>query len=110
MNEHKKFGKLLKRLLIVCLCLVMALGSAVTIIATSFDGDLNNDGQVTALDAQLLAEYEADLRDLDLTDKIGLTVKSIIDWILGRTESEPSLDEGVEVAFEVEAENGIDRG
>ena len=106
MNEHKKSGKLLKRLLVVCLCLVMALGSAVTIIAASFDGDLNGDGKVTALDAQMLAEYEAGLRDLDLSDKIGLTVKSIIDWILGRTASEPNLDEGIEAVVEVKTENG----
>lgn len=106
MNEHKKSGKLLKRLLTVCLCLVLALGSAVTIIATSFDGDLNGDGKVTALDAQMLAEYEAGLRELDLSDKIGLTVKSIIDWILGRTENEPNLDDGIETTVEVETENG----
>ena len=107
MNEHKKFGKLLKRLLIVCLCLVMALGSAATIFADGFNGDLNNDGAITSFDAQMLAEYEAGLRELSWTEEVGLTVRGIIDTILGRTANEPDLDEGIEAVIEVNAENGI---
>ena len=108
MNEHKKFSKLLKRLLILCLCLVMALGSAATIFADGFNGDLNNDGQVTSFDAQMLAEYEAGLRELSWTEEVGLTVRGIIDFILGRTANEPNLDEGIEAVIEVKVdENNV---
>ena len=109
MSEHKKFGKLLKRLLIVCLCFVMALGSAVTIIAASFDGDLNCDNQITAFDAQLLAEYKAGIRKLDPAKVAGLTVRSIMDRILGKVTDAPVIENiAVEKSVEVKTdETGI---
>ena len=109
MSEHKKFGKLLKRLLIACLCLVKALGSAVTIIAASFDGDLNCDNQITAFDAQLLAEYKAGIRKLDPAKVAGLTVRSIMDRILGKVTDAPVIENiAVEKSVEVKTdETGI---
>ena len=112
MNEHKKrTNKLWMRIGIVALCLVMAFGTTVTIMASSFNGDLDGDGQITAYDAQLLAEYQAGHRDLDPATVIGLTVRGIIDRVLGRIvdepAEEPSLADGIEKTFEVTAEDGV---
>ena len=113
MKERKtSFSKLLKRALIVALCLVMALGTTVTIMAASFNGDLDGDGKVTAYDAQMLAEYEAGDRDLDPATVIGLTVRGILDRVLGKIVDEPVDDPAVEndavvKTVEVKAEEGI---
>ena len=107
MNERKaSVSKLLKRVLIVALCLVMALGTTVTIMAASFNGDLDGDGKVTAFDAQLLAEYQAGERDLDPATVIGLTILDIMDRVFGRVVDEPveepSESTAIEETFTVE--------
>ena len=106
MKERKKsLNKLLKRALIVALCLVMALGTTVTIMAASFNGDLDGDGKITAYDAQLLAEYQAGDRDLDPATVIGLTIRGILDRVLGKIVDEPveepSESTVIEETFEV---------
>ena len=106
MKERKKsLNKLLKRALIVALCLVMALGTTVTIMAASFNGDLDGDGKITAYDAQLLAEYQAGNRDLDPATVIGLTIRGILDRVLGKIVDEPveepSESTVIEETFEV---------
>ena len=108
MKEHKKrTNKLWMRIGLVALCLVLAFGTTVTIMASGFNGDLDGDGKITAYDAQILAEYQAGKRDLDPATVIGLTVRGILDRVLGKIVDEPTLADGIEKTFKVKAEDGI---
>lgn len=55
--------------------------------AANYTGDINGDGQITAFDAQMLAESQAERRELGekLQEAIGKsTIGEIIDFILGK--------------------------
>ena len=101
---RRNFAGLAERLLIVCLCLVMALGTTVSIMATGFDGDVDGDGRITAFDAQLIAEYEAGNRKLEPAQVIGLTVQNILDRVFGKTEGPVIENITVEKGLEVKVD------
>lgn len=76
--------KKLVRLLICVLAIMLVIGMGVAALATA-SGDINNDGQITVLDAQLIAEANAGLRQLTDDQKLAaaaLTVRELIQQIL----------------------------
>ena len=80
------------RLLCLTLALCLLLG-AIGVSAQLFAGDMNSDGTITAFDAQLIAEAQADRRTLTkLQQKIAssTTVQQMLGYLLGTT----SLDSG----------------
>jgi len=69
----------------LALVLVLALTvlSPFTAGALHMVGDVNGDGKITVFDAQLLMEQAAGLRTLEVAE--GITVQSILDYVLGDT-------------------------
>lgn len=77
----------IKRFLLLALVLSLIMTAVVGASAVNYTGDLNGDGKITAFDAQLLSEADADRRDLTDMQKEALgksTFAEIIDFLLGR--------------------------
>lgn len=89
-----KKQKLFRILLIVTIATVLA-GTCLAAAAAGLTGDISGDGKITAFDAQLLAEYKAGKRTLtdeQIAASGSLTVKNIMDFVLGVTPACADFD------------------
>ena len=81
MKNNRKF-----RPWILILAVALMAGLAISAWAVTVLGDVNGDGEITAFDAQMVAEATAGKRELTAEQKLhagALTVKQIINHILG---------------------------
>lgn len=88
--------KKLRNLFIILLAWLLALGAGLSALAAGVPGDLDGDGKVTAFDAQLLAEANAEQRQLDSQQQQsakGLSVRKILDVLFGK-EQLPAVQVG----------------
>lgn len=81
MKNNRKF-----RPWILILALALMVGLSLSVWAASTLGDVNQDGKITAFDAQMVAEAAAGKRELTAEQKLNagaLTVQNILNHILG---------------------------
>lgn len=88
--------KYLRKVFVILLAAVLTVGICMWASASVVPGDVNGDGKVTVLDAQLLAEANAGLRQLNKDQQLSatrLTVRDIVDAVLGKALP-PSVQAG----------------
>lgn len=88
--------KTIRRVWLLITALILTAGVALTALADAGGGDISGDGEVTAFDAQLLAEAHSGRRALTADQQAAAeswTAEKILDVVLGR-----QIEEGDDLA------------
>ena len=79
--------KHLRKICVIAMLTMLIIMICLSVCAAGVPGDLNGDGKITAFDAQILAEANAEKRQLDSDQQqaaAGLTVRDIVNAVFGK--------------------------